>query len=138
MWRILLTALLLAGCAPLPPSPLDVQAKRFEPAPGRAVIYIVRTPLDSQEMSSLALDDREQITTLWGTYYRWEVAPGTHRVAGLGRANESVTLATAAGSIHFLEHTVRGNPRSGATSTTLRQVDEQYGRRAVQQSQLLR
>ena len=137
MWRILLTALLLAGCAPLPPTSQDMQAKRFEPAPGRAVIYIVRTPLDSQEMSSLALDDREQITTLWGTYYRWEVAPGTHRVAGLGRANESLTLATAPGSVHFVEHTVRGNPRSGATTTTLRQVDEQYGRRVVQQSQLL-
>ena len=138
MWKILLTALVLAGCAPLPPTPQDTQAKRFEPAPNMSVIYIVRTPLDSQEMSGLALDDREQITTLWGTYYRWEVAPGTHRVSGMGRANESVTLATAPGSIHFVEHTVRGNPRSGATSTTLRQVDDQYGRRAVQQSQLLR
>jgi hypothetical protein len=56
----------------------------------------------------------------------------------MGRANESVTLATTAGSVYFVEHTVRGNPRSGATSTALRQVDEQYGRRAVQQSQLLR
>jgi hypothetical protein len=89
-------------------------------------------------MSGLSLDDREQITTLWGTYYRWEVPPGTHRVTGMGRANESVTLATTAGSVYFVEHTVRGNPRSGATSTALRQVDEQYGRRAVQQSQLLR
>jgi hypothetical protein len=138
MWRILLTALLLAGCAPLPPSPQDLQAKRFEPVPGMSVIYVVRTPLDSQEASGLALDDRAQITLLFGTYYRWEVAPGTHRVAGIGRANESVTLTTTAGSIHFLEHTVRGNQRSGPMSTTLRQVDEQYGRRAVQQSQLLR
>ena len=137
MWRILLTALLLAGCAQLPPSPQDLQAQKFEPAPGMAAIYIVRTPMDSQEMSGLSLDDRAQITTFYGTYYRWEVAPGTHRVAGIGRAGESVTLTAAAGRVYFLEHTVIGNRRSGVSNTSLRQIDEQHGRRLVQQSQLM-
>jgi hypothetical protein len=44
MTRFLLIALLLlAGCvAPLPPMPEDAVAKRFEPLPDKAVIYLAR------------------------------------------------------------------------------------------------
>ena len=137
MYRILLIALLLAGCAQIPPSPQDIQAKKFEPVPGKAVIYVVRTPMDSRESGSLVLDGRDQITTLGGTYYRWEVNPGTHRVAGVGNANEEVTLSTAAGGIYFLEHTVLGNDRVGVISTAIRQISDQSGREMVLRSQLL-
>jgi hypothetical protein len=137
MWRILLTALLLASCAQLPPSPQDIQAKKFAPVPDKAVIYIVRTPLDSFQASGLWLGDRRQITTLPGTYYRWEVTPGVHRVAGYAWANESVTLTTAAGRIYFLEHTVLGSPQSGPQFTSLRQIDERDGRTLVTRAQLL-
>ena len=139
MWRTLLIALLLAGCADLqlPPSPEDIQAKKFERLPDKSVIYVVRTPMDSQEASGLALDDRAQITTYRETYYRWEVAPGKHRVAGIAAANESVTLTTAPGQIYFLEHTVLGDRRSGPQSTWLRQIGEQDGRALVMRSQLL-
>jgi hypothetical protein len=139
MWRLLPTAvlLLLASCAQLPPTPADIEAKKFQQVPGRAVIYIVRTALDSLEASGLWLDDSAQITTLSGTYYRWEVEPGTHRVMGFGPANESVTLTMAAGKIYFLEHTVNGTIRSGPQSTRLRQIDEREGRALVARSQLL-
>jgi len=137
MWRILLTTLLLAGCAQLPPTPQDIQAKTFTSVPDRAVIYVVRTPMDSFEASGLSLGDSAQITTLPGTYYRWEVTPGMHQVTGFASANESVTLTTAPGRIYFLEHTVRGTRRSGVQSTSLRQIDERNGRAMVMQSQLL-
>lgn len=139
MWRILLTVLLLAGCADLqlPPSPQDIQGKKFESVPDKSVIYIVRTRMDSNEVSGLSLDDRGQISTFRATYYRWEVAPGAHRVAGIGRANESVTLTTAPGKIYFLEHTVLGSPRMGATSTWLRQIGDAEGRTLVMNSKSL-
>lgn len=137
MWRIVVSALLLAGCVQLPPTPQDIQAKRFEAVPDRSVIYIVRTPVDSFEASPLALDDRAQIQLWAGTYYRWEVPPGTHRIAGVGRPNEVVTLTTAPGQVYFLEHTVRGTRRSGPQITALRQVDEGYGRSLIQRSQHL-
>jgi len=137
MWRILLTALVLAGCVQLPPSPEDLRAKKFESLPDKSVIYIVRAAMDSYEASGLALDDRAQITTYGGTNYRWEVAPGTHRIAGIAAANESVTLSTAPGRIYFLEHTVLGTPRSGPQFTNLRQIGEQEGRTLVVRSQLL-
>lgn len=137
MWRILLTALLIAGCAQLPPSPQDIQAKTFAPVPDKAVIYVVRTPLDSLHGGGLSLGDRAHITTAPGTYYRWEVAPGVHRIAGFAAANESITLTTAAGRIYFLEHTVIGARQSGPQTTNLRQLDERNGRALVMQAQLL-
>jgi len=137
MWRVLIIGLLLAGCVQLPPTPQDIQAKTFNSVPDKAVIYVVRTPLDSYEASGLSLDDGAPITTLRGTYYRWEVTPGSHRIAGFAGANESVTLTTAPGRIYFLEHTVRGTRRSGVQSTSLRPIDERNGRALVMQAQLL-
>ena len=135
MKRMLITALLLAGCTQLPPSPQDIQAKKFQIPSDKAVIYVVRTPMDSWEPSSLSLGNA-QITTHRGTYYRWEVAPGTHRVAGFGV--ESVTLTTTSGRIYFLEHTVVGDPDDGGIQLTrLREIGDQAGRRLVMYSQLL-
>lgn len=42
MWRALPVAILIAGCAQLPPTPQDIQAKKFEGVPDKAVIYRVR------------------------------------------------------------------------------------------------
>ena len=137
MWRQLTIALLLAGCVQLPPTPQDMEAKKFQPLAEKAEIYVVRTPMDSFEASGLSLDDGAPITTYGGTYYRWEVAPGAHRVAGFAAANESVTLTAAPGRIYFLEHTVIGTRRSGAQSTFLRQIDDREGRALVSRSSLL-
>jgi hypothetical protein len=136
MRRILLIALLLAGCAQLPAGPEYLRDTTFETLPDRSVIYVVRTPLDSRESSALILDDNVQFTTVAGTYYRWEVAPGTHRVAGFASASEAVTLTTAPGGIYFLEHTVLGNLRDGVVRTSLRQIDARTGRSLVARSYL--
>ena len=137
MKRMLIAALLLAGCAQLPPSAEDTQAKKFQATPDKAVIYVVRTPMDSWEPSSLSLGNA-QITTHRGTYYRWEVAPGTHRVASFGFGTASVTLTTASGKIYFLEHTVLGHWRSGPQLTRLQRISDQTGRALVAQAEMLR
>lgn len=138
MWRMLIPALLLAGCAQLPPTPEDIQAKKFQSPSDKSVIYVVRSPMDSKEASGLTLDGRATISTYRGTYYRWEVAPGTHRVAGFGSAVESVTLTTTPGKIYFLEHTVLGDrDDGGVTNAWLREIGDQSGRNLVMQSQLL-
>jgi len=137
MNRILITALLMAGCAQLPPTQADIQAKKFQNPSDKSVIYIVRTPRDSWEGCTLLLDN-SQITTYRGTYYRWEVAPGTHRVAGFASGNESVTLTAQPGKIYFLEHTVRGDPDDGGIQITdLREIGDQAGRELVKRSQHL-
>lgn len=136
MWRVLLV-LLIAGCVQLPPSPQDTQAKKFEPVAGKAVIYIVRTPMDSHESGGVSLDDYAQITTYSGTYYRWEVAPGPHRIAGFAGETGLVQINAQAGQIYFVRHTVRGTERGGWQYSNLQQIDEQDGRKLVMQSQLL-
>jgi hypothetical protein len=104
----------------------------------KAVIYVVRTPMDSWESSGLALDSA-QIATHRGTYYRWEVAPGTHRVAGTGFGTAAVTLTTAPGRIYFVEHTVLGDrDDGGVTNTRLKEIGDQAGRELVAHAEMLR
>jgi len=51
--------LLLFGCVQLPPNAQDLQAKRFEILPDKAVVYIVRQPMDSTEYGALLMDTGE-------------------------------------------------------------------------------
>ncbi len=132
-----LIALLFAGCAQLPPTPQDIQAKKFENVPDKAVIYIVRAPIDSYETGTISLDDNAQITTFRGTYYRWEVVPGPHRIAGYAGESGWVKLDAQAGKMYFVQHTVIGSRRGGWAFTDLQQIGEQDGRKLVMQSQLL-
>jgi hypothetical protein len=138
MWRVLLLAVLLAGCVPLPPSPQDIQAKRFEAAPGKAAIYVVRTPMDSHEGAGLSLDYGSQITTYEGTYWRWDVAPGPHRVASYGWGTAEVNINAEAGKIYFIRHTVMGHWRAGPQQTWLQPLSEPEGRTLVTRSEMLR
>jgi hypothetical protein len=135
---IVLFCLGLVGCAQLPPSPADIQAKRFEPIADKAVIYVVRQPLDSHEAGWLLLDNNEQITTLPGTYYRWEVEPGVRKIMGVTPGAADAVLNVQPGQIYFLRHTVFGTPRTGPTLTALTRVDPQLGRSLVAHSELLR
>ena len=127
----------IAGCAQLPPTPADIQAKRFEPVADKAVIYIVRQPLDSHEAGWLLLDNGEQITTLRGTYYRWEVEPGVRKIMGVTPGGTDAVLNVQPGQIYFLRHTVLGTPRTGPTFTALTPIGPQLGRSLVTHSELL-
>ena len=85
------------------------------------------------------LNARVTAATLPGSYFRWEVPPGRHHIEAFGFGSESLTLATEPGGIYFLEHTVIGDPVDGGVLlTSLRQVDDQYGRRLVARSQMVR
>jgi hypothetical protein len=130
--------LLVCGCAQLPPSPEDLQAKRFEAVPGKAVIYIVRQPMDSTEYGALLMDTGDQVTLFPGTFYRWEVPAGARRISGLGPWNVLYDLNVEPGRIYFLRYTVTGTPRMGPIFAGLEPIGEQQGRRLVQQAELVR
>ncbi|MGZ8229401.1 MAG: hypothetical protein ACXW2A_06575, partial [Burkholderiales bacterium] len=58
VWMLIL-GLALAACAQLPPSPQEIEAKRFESVPGKAVIYVVRDEPDfADDGATLMLDDQ--------------------------------------------------------------------------------
>lgn len=127
----------LVACAPLPPSAADMQAAHFQPVADKGVVYVVRQPLDSEEAGWLMLDNGEQITTLPGTYYRWEIAPGKRKIINVMPSAEA-TLDVQPGQIYFLRHTLRGTTRSGPQLSALTLIDPQLGRSLVSRSQLLR
>ena len=126
----------LFGCAPLPSSAADMEAMPFQPVADKAVVYVVRQPLDSEEAGWLMLDNGEQITTLPGTYYRWEIAPGKRKFINVMPSAEA-TLDVQPGQIYFLRHTLRGTPRSGPQLAALTPIDPQLGRSLVSRSQRL-
>lgn len=137
MWRISLIPLLLVGCVQLPPTQEDIQSQKFEGVADKAIIYIVRTPMDSREGGTISLGNSAQITTYGGTYYRWEAPPGVHRLAGYAGESGLVEINAQAGQIYFVRHTVRGTVRSGVQVTDLQRISEQEGRVLVSKARHL-
>jgi hypothetical protein len=135
MWRglLLISTLLVAACAPIPPSPQDIQARRFEAVPGKSVIYLVRdTPDLSGRPAAITLDDDLLITTYQGTFFRWEVPPGTHRISGYASDPGTITLQTEPGRIYFVQQ--RMTPFSRTPFSRFELIDERAGRAVVSRS----
>jgi hypothetical protein len=102
MWRYLIVAALLAGCAQLPPSPQDIEARKFESILDKAAIYIVCESTSAQLSAPLWLGQGAQITLWQGNYHRWVVEPGSHTIAGIGASTASITTQAQAGQIYFV------------------------------------
>jgi hypothetical protein len=137
MRRILFIMLLaFAGCQQLPPTPADTQARRFETIPDMSVIYIVRDNPDHNTVpATLLLDERMSVTTYEGTYYRWEVPPGEHRITGMGADVGRITLQTQAGRIYFVRQWTA--PFMGYASSYFKPVEEQEARAVIARSTLV-
>ena len=126
----------VAACAPLPPTPEDIAAKRFETVPGQSVIYLVRPyPDASHDAATLWLDDTMMGSTYPGTYFRWVVPPGRHRIAGYASDSGQIVLDTAPGAVYFVFQSF-GRPLGLSGQSYFQQVDDGYGRSLVMQSQL--
>lgn len=136
MWRALLLALLVAGCVQLPPTPADLQAKKFEPVADKSVIYVVRPPVDSDHPGVLSIDGVLQVPTMPGTYHRVEVQPGSHLIEGIIPPSVRMVLDTQPGQIYFLRLTVRGTSRGGPTTVGLQRASPEHGRQLVSQATL--
>ena len=136
MWRVLLIALALVGCAQVPPTPHEMQAKRFEPVADRSVIYVVRDYPDHNDVpATILLDGAASITTYPGTFYRWEVPAGKHRIAGFAADAGAIQLDTAPGRIYFVQQTLMAFQRF--PTSIFRVVGEQQGRAVASRAQLI-
>ena len=127
--------LLLGGCAGLAPQSQDAEAKRFEPLPGKAVIYLVRgESLYSDRAVPVWLGDFIMITTYPDTFFRWEVAPGTHRISGHDTDFGTITVAAEPGRVYFVMQQL--SYRHDISYFTL--IEEPVGRAAVRCAALLK
>jgi hypothetical protein len=138
MLRILwVLALVFAGCAQLPPSPQEIEAKRFESAPGKAVIYLVRDDPDFSDVgAAVMLDDRLMGTTYPGTFFRWVVEPGPHQIRGFAGDAGSYSLATGPDSIYFVQQRVARFLPTPSAQSYFQLVPDPHGRAAVLRSVL--
>lgn len=137
MLRVLLIALTmaLAGCQQLPLTPEDIQARKFEAVPDKAVIYLVRDSPDfSSIQSQISVGDKLLLKTYPGTYYRWEVPPGTHRIAGYAEDSGTISVQVDRGRIYFVQQRVSG---LRVPSSMFAVVGEPQGRAAVLRAVLL-
>ena len=137
MLRALLLVLLLAGCiAPLPPSPQEIEAKRFEAVRGKAVIYVVRPYPDlSPDAGTLSLDDNVMGSTYPGTFFRWVVEPGRHHIRGFAGDSGGMIIDVMPGGVYFVQHSYsRGF--TGFGQSFFNPIPEPYGRGAVMRSEL--
>jgi hypothetical protein len=138
MLRILsLLVLALAGCiTPLPPSPQEIEAKRFESVPGKAVIYLVREYPDlSPDTGTVTLDDNMMGSTHPGTFFRWVVEPGRHRIRGYAGDNGGMLIDVLPDRVYYVQHSYwRGF--AGFGQSYFRLIPEPYGRSAVMRAEL--
>ena len=137
MWRGFLLSILLAGCVQLPLTPEDIQARKFESVPGKAVIYLVR---DSPDFSSVGtpiwFGDKIRITTYPGTYFRWEVPAGAHTISGANADTGIITVDAQSGRIYFVQQRVAPMGRD-VGSSRFEHASEANGRAAVLRAVLL-
>jgi len=127
---------MLAGCATREPGPQEIRSKKFEAIPDKAVVYIYRDRLDfSRAPVSLMLDGQGLGSIYAGTYYRLELAPGGHRIAGFAGDAGVFEFAAAPGRLYFLKHSV--TRITGFDQSFFFPVGEEQGRNAVLQYEYL-
>ena len=139
MQRWLLTGimLVLAGCQQLPLTPEDIQARKFESVPDKAVIYLLRDNPDFSEIeAAISLDGELSFRTYPGTYYRWEVAPGMHRIQSFGGDTGQIRVQAERGKVYFVQQRVAGMRL--APESTFEPISESQARAVVKRCVLVK
>ncbi len=137
MRRALLTtlALLIGACAQIPETPQELAAKKLEPVPGKAVVYIVQGPFP-EYAAGIAFDDGGGVTMWPASFYRWVTTPGTHTIrSSEGRFNALIKLQLEAGKLYFVQHWTAGGFGT-TTNTGLQVVDDETGRQMVRSGRM--
>ena len=134
MFRRLFTVLVLAcgiaACVTREPSPQETASKRFETVAGKSAVYLFRDRSDlSDSAISFTIDGAHAGTTYRGTYYRFELAPGRHRLAGFAADVGTLEFAVEAGGLYFIRHTAIR--LRGLEHSVFQMMPADYGRAAV-------
>jgi hypothetical protein len=109
---------LLAGCAATPEASRqsDAEAKRFDSAPGAAIVYLYRADLpNNRGVSTLWLDGRLIGELLPATYFRVAVRPGKNLLTALAGDTGRLEFETRGGEVYFIAISVLGNDGAGVS-----------------------
>ena len=132
---LVVLACCLAACITREPSPQEVRSKQFEAVAGMSVVYLYRDRVDfTSSPASFTLDEQHQGATYRGTYFRLEMAPGKHRIAGFAADIGHLDFITEAGRIYFIRHSV--TRLHNFDLSVFQIVPAEYGRPAVLQYEM--
>jgi hypothetical protein len=129
---LLLVALLVSGCASVPMTSLDddARAKAFIAKPDKSLIYLYRNETFGGAIAmTVSLDGKVAGQTGPQTYFLWEVEPGAHEVTSHTENVATLKLTTDPGRLYFIWQEVKMGMWTARSQ--LQQVDEETGRKAV-------
>ena len=65
--------------------------------------------------------------TYQGTYFRWELPPGRHRIAGYASDTGVITVDLQPGRTYFMQHVVLGGGRVTTPNSRFWMINEKPG-----------
>lgn len=117
--------LVIVGCAQLPPPPGDSAAKQFNPVPGKAVIYLVRT--QGPDWPAPVMLDGEHIgSTYRNSFIRIETNPGHHVLRGYAGDSAQASINTEPGKLYFIAQDVHS--RRSFYGSSIWAISEEQGK----------
>lgn len=96
---------LTCTAVPVPSEAVEASAKRFEPSPGTAALYVVRSRWsDTTNRVPVSVDDRTPVMTIPASLVRIRLQPGNHQIAlDWEGQRQAKSFTVAAGEVLFVE-----------------------------------
>ena len=91
--------------APVPSESIEADAKRFEAAPGKLTVYVVRKRWgDAKNLVRVSSDGASSVDTVPESFARWRLPAGNHRLAVTwSEGSATLDISGAAGEVVFVE-----------------------------------
>ena len=118
---LVFACLIQAGCVATPEASRDedAEAKRFESAPGAAIVYLYRADTPSRGTTTLWLDGRLVGESLPATYFRTSVRPGKNLLSAYAGDPGRLEFETRSGEVYFVAINVRADDATGTSQFRL-------------------
>lgn len=134
---VMLSALLMVGCASVPMASLDAdtKAKEFTALPGKAALYVYRNEtLGGAIPMSVGVNGKILGQTGPQTYFHLNLVPGLYEVDSHAENISKISLSAEAGKAYFVWQEIKMGMWMARSS--LQQVDEETGRKGVMESKM--
>ena len=136
---LVITSLLLSGCASVPLAELekDAIAKTFIPPPDKASLYIYRNEVLGAAIPMTVIVNGNNLgQTAHKSYFHLNVLPGEYEIESAAENVSRVSLNLAANKNYFVWQEVKMG--MWMARSLLQQVDEETGRAGVNESKLIK
>lgn len=134
---LLISISVVSGCASIKKAPveMDAKAKQFMTVPDKAAVYVYRNETFGAALSMpVTVDGQLAGNTGPESFFRFELAPGSHTITSQGDGSE-LTVQTEAGKIYYVWQEVKMGMWSGGSKLQL--VDDKTGMKGVNECTMI-